>query len=184
MKTFRFSLATLTVVTLALTLPFAVNAAEFEAEDIVFFDADAYKEVPPIVKSYVTKRLTGSTPSSSHFFQVTDTGYTRLSDQYTTVSVSISEIKPYAGGSEIVLQVINWMGVTLTDVKFKATVLNIPIGSPRKELAVREVSIPKADPGKECFLTVRLTQKPEDFNYLKVEYLGPDGIKYDASSKK
>lgn len=174
----------LAVLALALFLPFAVDAAEFEAEDIVFVDADAYKDVPPIVKSYVTSRISGLTPISTCFFKVTDTGYTRLSDNYTTVSVSVDEIKPYAGGSEVVFRVINWMGVTLTRANFKVTVLNIPLTSPRKELAVKEAAIPEADPGKECFLTVRLTQKPEDFNYLKVEYLGPDGIKYDASSKK
>lgn len=151
----------LTALLLALTMPLLANAA-------------SEPNIDPEVKKYVDAQILTVANDTVAFLDVNDTGYDRMTDGYTTMSASIEEIKPYANGSEVTLEIINWMGVALTGVRFRASVGNfgsLPI--PQKE-----VSLPRIDAGSAAKLTIRFSEKPGSFNTVGLLYLGSDGVHY------
>ena len=104
-----------------------------------------------------------------------------LSDGYIVISASIAGIKPYGSGSEITLEIVNWMGVTLTGVELRVAVSNKKEGTPH--IAKDTSSIQELGPGKGRYATIRVPQKPEEFDAVGVIFLGADGINYSVPKK-
>lgn len=158
---------------LALALPFATNATTFNVEDGDFL-MPVVKPIPPEVRDFVVEQIVKATPSRIAALDVNSTGFQRVSDGYTTVSIAIQSIQPYGSGSEIILSVVNWTGVTMTDVKFKVGVgdynnLSFP---------TKEESIPKIRPGSEVLMKLRISEKPDQFSGIAITYEGPSGAEY------
>lgn len=166
----------LAALALALTVPLMANAADYNIKDIDNFES-AFGSVSPEIRAYVDRRIAENNPYRALKIKVDGTGFELLSDGYTTISVSVKSIQPYGKGSEIVLSVVNWMGVTMSNVKIGVTVgdyNNLPW--PDKEENIQLIR-----PGSEAFLTVRVPQKPEEFNGIFVVYGGPSGTRYNKA---
>lgn len=147
-------------IALALVLPFAANA-----------------EIGSEVKNYVDQKVLEAMPDTAGILGVNSTGYEILNDGYSTVSVSIEEIKSHSNGSEITLGVINWMGVTLTGLKFI-----VGVSDPEnRSLPDQEVSLSEVRPAKEVLLKFRTSTKPDAFDRVNVIFLGASGIRYSAA---
>lgn len=111
----------------------------------------ASAEIDPEVKQYVNEKFYAAMPDRQELIDVDSTGYTALNDGFTTVSVAIEEIKPHANGSEIAFRIVNWMGVTLTDIGFEVAAVK-----PKESYNLyKTVSLSEAKPGKAAYLKVR-----------------------------
>ena len=148
---------TVLALALALTMPLMANA-----------------EIDPEVKKYVDAKTFSAMPERNVLIEVDSTGYAALNDGFTTVSVAIEEIKPHANGSEITLRIVNWMGVTLTDIGFEVAAVN-----PKESYNLyKTVSLSEAKPGKAAYLKVRLPAKTSEFSEVDIIYKGATGIRY------
>lgn len=185
----------LAALALALTVPFVVNAAVYNIKDIDNFESALDKipakpkdssldsvptEVQKYVETYVRHYVDSRLDLSKNLFMATDTGYSVLSNNHSTVSVAIHEIKPYASGTEVVLRVINWMGVPLTNLKFNVTFFD----HQDNQFEKKDVSLSQADPAVEKRIQIRLSKKPEQLQAMYITYLGATGIKYDPVDEK
>lgn len=159
------------VLILALSVPLLANAE---------LDPEVKKYIEEYVDEYADTTIQLALPSSVYDFDVTDSGFRVFSDGYTTVSVSLYGIKSYSSESEIVLQVINWMGLPLTNVKFSVGVYKKGVD----HFSEKRVSIPLMDPGKENLLTVRFQEKLESFDTIRVDYLGPNGLTFEPANRR
>lgn len=151
----------LTALLLALTMPLLANAA-------------SEPNIDPEVKQYVDEKFYAAMPDRQELIDVDSTGYAALNDGFTTVSVAIEEIKPHANGSEITLRIVNWMGVTLTDIGFEVAAVK-----PKESYNLyKTVSLSEAKPGKAAYLKVRLPAKTSEFSEVDIIYKGATGIRY------
>lgn len=156
----------LILLTLALALPFAVNA-------------EVPKEVRDYVDLTIDEKLNDALPSNTKFIGVDKTEYVMLTDRYVVVSASIAGIKPYASGSEITLEIINWMGITITGANFRVVIAHTKTGKPH--FAKNGINVPELKPGKAKHATVRISEKPEEFDTVGIVFLGADGISYSSA---
>lgn len=162
----------LTVLALALTLPFTVNATIYEPDGTEV----TVKPIPSNITKYIDEKIHSTLPDRSVTIGVDNTGYAALNDGYTTVSVAIEEIKPHANGSEITLRIVNWMGLTLTDLNFE-----VAATKPDESIGLyKKASLSEAKPGKAAYLKVRVPKKPNEFTEVGVIYNGADGITYSS----
>lgn len=165
----------LAVLALALALPLAVNAETFEPGTFEVVDTPFVQDpIPQNVKNYVDQKFQEAKPDIIGMLNVNDTGFDIVNDGYATLSVSLEEIKSHSGGSEVTLGVVNWMGVTLTGVKFNVGVRK------SNELGVvfQDASISELRPGKEVLLKFRVSTKPDEIETVDFMFLGSNGIRY------
>ena len=139
----------------------------------------ANAEIDPEVKKYIDQKISGN---NADYLFVNDTRYTTLNNGFITVSASIAEIKPYSSGSEVTLEVVNWMGVALTDIRLSVAVVNSKTG--RNYVAKDHAVLKELDAGHSGRVTIRFTKKPEEFDAVSIVFLGAGGITFSTQRQK
>ena len=112
----------------------------------------------------------------------TKTSLAVMTDGSGIIAVGIDDLKPYGDGSEILLSVINFLGVTLNDVELTAFVITKqkPTADPYTK---KEVSIRSIRSGTEQLVKVRIPGiTPSEINFLNVYYSSTGGFSFNTEN--